>query len=99
MPVAEVSIVPVGTDEASFSDLVAKAVSACQARGVRHQVTAMATVLEGPLEAVLDCARSMHEAALRSGCPRVVTHIAIDHRTDKPDSAERRVAAVQAARA
>jgi uncharacterized protein (TIGR00106 family) len=99
MPVCEVSIVPVGTDAASYSDAVARACDACRDRGVKHSVTAMATVLEGPLDELLACARAMHEAVLRGGCERVVTHIAIDHRTDRPDSAERRVEAVAHARA
>jgi uncharacterized protein (TIGR00106 family) len=98
VPVCEVSIVPVGTDEASYSDAVARACAACRDRGVRHTVTAMATVLEGPLEELLACAQAMHEAVLRGGCRRVVTHIAIDHRTDRPDSADHRVQAVAHAR-
>ncbi|HVB10774.1 MAG TPA: MTH1187 family thiamine-binding protein [Bacillota bacterium] len=99
MPVCEVSIVPVGTDAASYSDAVTRACDACSDRGVKHTVTAMATVLEGPLEDILSCAQAMHEAVLRGGCQRVVTHIAIDHRTDRPDSADRRVQAVGKTRA
>ncbi len=45
----------------------------------------MATILEGPLPELMACAQAMHEAVLRGGCQRVVTHIAIDHRTDRGD--------------
>jgi uncharacterized protein (TIGR00106 family) len=85
MPVCEVAIVPVGTDETSYADAVERACQPCRERGVRHTVTPMATILEGPLPEIMACAQAMHEAVLRGGCQRVVTHIAIDHRTDRPE--------------
>jgi uncharacterized protein (TIGR00106 family) len=94
MAIAEVSIVPVGTDEPSYSSFVTAALEACAAKGVRHEVGAMSTVLEGDLDAILACARQMHHAVLRSGAQRVVTHLTLEERTDRRDGIERRVAAV-----
>ncbi len=85
MPIAEIAVVPIGTDDASMSDTVARAHEAAHRRGIKHQVTPMSTVLEGPLNELFDCAREMHEAALRSGCPRVVTSFTIDERTDQTE--------------
>ena len=52
MAVAEVSIVPVGTDAPSFSSFVEAAANACRTTGVRHLVGPMATILEGEAEAI-----------------------------------------------
>jgi uncharacterized protein (TIGR00106 family) len=98
MPVLEVSIVPVGTDDTSFSSFVSRTQDAVRRHGIKHQVTPMSTILEGSLEECLACARDMHQAALQAGAQRVVTNIVIDHRTDKRDSMEERVEAVTQAR-
>lgn len=78
MPIVEVAVVPVGTHVASMAQQVAAAEEAARRRGIKHQVTPVATILEGSLQEALDCARDMHEAALHSGSPRVVTRITID---------------------
>lgn len=82
MPTIEIAVVPVGTRVPSMAQQVEAAQEAAQRRGIKHQVTPMATILEGSLQDVLECAREMHEAALRSGSPRVVTQITIDHRLE-----------------
>jgi len=95
MALAEVCIVPVGTDAPSYSSFVSAALEACAVRGLRHEVGAMSTVLEGDLDAILDCTRRMHRAVLEAGAERVVTHLALEERTDRPDSGAERVAAIR----
>ena len=91
MAIAEVSIVPVGTDQPSYSTFVGAALRACAVPGLRHEVGAMSTVLEGDVETILACTRQMHRAVLQAGAERVVTHLAIEERTDRPDGMQERL--------
>ncbi len=91
MALAEVAIVPVGTDEPSYSSFVTAALEACATKGVRYEVGAMSTVLEGDLDEILACARRMHRSVLDAGAQRVVTHLTIEERLDQRDSIERRI--------
>lgn len=91
----EISVTPVGTESASISSIVSEACEVAEAAGVKHQVTATGTVLEGDLERLLTVAQRMHAAAFRSDVHRVVTNIHIDDRRDKAMAMESAVAAVQ----
>lgn len=93
MALAEVAIVPVGTEEPSYSSFVTAALEACAAKGVRHEVGAMSTVLEGDMDQILACIRHMHRSVLESGAQRVVTHVTLEERVDQRDSIDRRIEA------
>lgn len=94
LAILEVTVVPVGTDEASFSSYVVESLKVAQDEGVKFQVTPTGTVLEGDLPKLLDVAGKMHQAAFRKGTARVFTTIQIDDRVDKPLSIERAVQTV-----
>lgn len=96
MALAEVAIVPVGTEQPSYSSFVTAALEACATRGVRYEVGAMSTVLEGDLEEILACVRRMHRSVLEAGAQRVVTHVTLEERLDQSDSIAQRVAAAEA---
>ncbi|MCJ7515913.1 MAG: MTH1187 family thiamine-binding protein [Dehalococcoidia bacterium] len=82
--VAEVSIVPVGTGDAGISRYVAASLEVLGSRkDLDYRLTPMGTVIEGPLNKVLDAIRDMHEVPFSKGALRVVTHIKIDDRRDK----------------
>lgn len=95
MVVAEVSVLPLGTGSSSVSEYVAKAVEVVRRRGLKHQVTAMCTLVEGELEEVLEAVKEMHEAVLRAGARRVITTLKVDDRRDRPLSLEGKVEAVE----
>lgn len=83
MAIVEVTIAPMGTG-ASISHYVA----AChrvleQATDLKHQLTPMATVIEGDLDRILAVIRQMHEVPFANGAVRVSTLIRIDDRRDK----------------
>jgi uncharacterized protein (TIGR00106 family) len=82
MVVAEISVVP-------------RAVEVLRRRGLKHQVTAMCTLVEGELEEVLEAVGEMHRAVLEAGAPRVVTTLKVDERRDRPLSLEGKVEAVR----
>lgn len=94
MAICQVTVVPVGTDEASFSSYVVRCCKVAQDAGVKFQVTPTGTVLEGDLPRVIDCARRMHETAFAQGTARVITTMQIDDRVDKPLSIEHAVQSV-----
>jgi uncharacterized protein (TIGR00106 family) len=73
MVTAEVSIVPVGTKTASVSKYVAKAISAIKENDkVRHQLTAMGTLLEGNLDDVLEAIKLMHNSVFYGDVERAI---------------------------
>ena len=84
MAILEISVTPVGTGSPSFSSVVAAACRAIEAKGLPYQVTPTATVIEGPLDQLLACVQDVHRACLQSGATRLVTHLTIDDRQDKP---------------
>ena len=95
MVIAEVSITPVGTGTPSASQYVAKAVKTLQQqKGVKHQLTAMGTLLEGELGDVFEAIRSIHESVFGQGVKRVITSITIDDRRDKQLTIEYKVQSV-----
>jgi uncharacterized protein (TIGR00106 family) len=84
MAVVEVTIAPMGTGTPSIS----KYVAAChkvleQATDLKHQLTPMATIIEGDIDRILAVIRQMHEVPFKEGAVRVSTLIRIDDRRDK----------------
>jgi len=93
--VAEISVVPLGTASASLSRYVAACVEAAKkASDVSYQLTAMGTIVQGPLKRVLEVAEEMHQVPFASGAQRVLTTIKIDDRRDKPLTMEGKVKSV-----
>ncbi len=82
--VAEISVVPIGTSEAGISHYIAACLGVLKARkDLSFELTSMGTIIEGPMETVLEVARQMHETPFSKGVMRVVTTLKIDERRDK----------------
>jgi uncharacterized protein (TIGR00106 family) len=96
MAVAEISVVPVGTANASISNYVAGAVKIVRASGLKYELSSMGTNVEGDVAAILDLVRKVHDACFKAGAVRVLTTVKIDDRKDKPLSIEGKKAAVTA---
>ncbi|MEW6573846.1 MAG: MTH1187 family thiamine-binding protein [Bacillota bacterium] len=94
MVVAEISVVPVGTGSPSVSRYVADCIKVLGNSGLKYEVTAMGTIVEGELDAVLAAAKQMHEVPFNTGAERVVTTVKIDERRDKQLSMKGKVEAV-----
>ncbi len=85
MPVVEVKVLPIGTDEASISSYVQDCFEiAASAMGVDSVLTPTATLLEGDLDDILPVVEAMHQSPFYSGVDRVITTVTIDDRLDKP---------------
>jgi len=83
MAVVFVTITPLGTATPSVSRYVAGVEKVLAASGLKHELTAMGTIIEGDLDRVLEVVRRMHEHPFGEGALRVSTSIRIDDRRDK----------------
>jgi len=85
--VAEVSIIPVGTGDTGLSRYIAACLEVLEDRkGISYRLTPMGTIIEGPLDKVLEVICEMHEVPFSKGASRVVTSLKIDDRRDKPST-------------
>lgn len=94
MAIIEISVVPIGTESPGIASYVAEAVKVFKKAGIKYQLTPMGTVLEGELSSLLNIIQKAHEACFSKGAKRVLTHIKIDDRRDKKQSADEKVKAV-----
>lgn len=99
MAIVQFSVIPLGTEGTSLSAYVAKIQDALGRSGLVHQLTPMGTIIEGPLDAVLDVIKQVHELPFDTGASRVMTLINVDDRRDKQVTAADKVASVRAKQA
>ena len=93
--IAEIHVIPLGTATTSLSRYVAACLDVVkEAQDISYQLTAMGTIIQGPLERILELVPKMHEAPFTMGAKRVVTTISIDDRRDKLATMESKVQAV-----
>ena len=83
MVIAFVTITPLGTATPSVSRYVAGCERILRDSGLRNELTAMGTIIEGDLGEILAVVRKMHESPFAQGAVRVSTSIRIDDRRDK----------------
>jgi uncharacterized protein (TIGR00106 family) len=95
LPLLEISVVPVGTNTSSFSSYVTDAVRLIEQNGLHYQITPTATVIEGEIHQLMDVATQIHQNAISQDVHRVITHIAIDDRTDKKMNILEQIEAVE----
>lgn len=94
MAIVFVSIAPLGTATTSLSTYVAGMERVLRDSGLKSQLTAMGTIIEGDIDEVLPVLRRMHELPFAEGAVRVSTLIKIDDRRDRTTSIERKVRSV-----
>ncbi len=93
--IARIQIVPLGTATTSLSQYVAACLDVIkQAQDISYQITAMGTIIQAPLDRILELTQKMHEVPFAMGAKRVSTTISIDDRRDKPQTIEGKVKAV-----
>ncbi|AMR46481.1 MULTISPECIES: MTH1187 family thiamine-binding protein [Bacillus] len=98
MAIADVTIIPIGTETPSVSAYVAdvqKILEGYQAEGkIKYQLTPMNTLIEGELSDLFAVIQAIHEAPLQKGLHRVATNIRIDDRRDKKTTLESKIESV-----
>jgi uncharacterized protein (TIGR00106 family) len=93
LAVAEIFITPLGTGESTIREFIRALVPIVEASGLRHQLTAMGTLVEGPVEELVALAARLHAATfdVHTGTDRVVTHLRLDERRGEPLTLEGKV--------
>jgi uncharacterized protein (TIGR00106 family) len=95
MAVVFVTVAPLGTATSSLSPYVAGVERILRQSGLKHELTAMGTIVEGDLDEILPVLRKMHEQPFTQGAVRVSTLIKIDDRRDKTHTGEGKVRSVK----
>ena len=93
---AELEIVALGTGETGMSKHISEAVKAIEGTGIKYQLTPMGTVLEAnSIDEIFGTVKAAHEALVKKGIKRIVTHITIDDRRDRPKGMVEKMEAVK----
>ncbi len=87
--IAEIQVLPEppGTDERPFAAVDA-AIAVLSASGLRYEVGALGTTVQGPAEQVWATLRAAHDACLAAGARRVATVIKLYEAPDEPAMAD-----------
>lgn len=76
MITAELTIIPIGTNETSLSEYIAAAVKALNNTGIKYELTGMGTIIETEdLDKIFIALKAAHEAVFNTGVERVATSI------------------------
>ena len=82
---AELEIIPVGTNSTSVSTILAEVAKLIDKSGLDYRVGPMGTVVEGEWDRIMTLAKQCHQAVLGT-TGRVLTTIRIDDRKDRPSA-------------
>lgn len=95
MAIAEITVIPVGTESTSVSGYVAKCQRVLQGeKQIQYELTPMGTVIEGEIGELFQVLQKIHEVPFSEGAQRVVTAIRIDDRRDKKASMTQKINSV-----
>ncbi|ALC81621.1 MULTISPECIES: MTH1187 family thiamine-binding protein [Bacillus] len=90
MAIADITIIPIGTESPSVSHYVAdiqKVLEALTEEGkITYQLTPMSTLIEGTIPDLFTAIQAVHEVPFKEGVKRVATNIRIDDRRDKANT-------------
>jgi uncharacterized protein (TIGR00106 family) len=92
--IADFTLVPIGTG-VSLSPYVAACEQILRKAGLKVQLHANGTNLEGEWEAVFAAVKRCHETVHQMGAPRIFTTLKIGTRTDRDQSMEAKIISVE----
>ncbi|MGK2933106.1 MAG: MTH1187 family thiamine-binding protein [Solirubrobacterales bacterium] len=96
MATAEITILPIGREGASVSDLIIEVRRHLETQDkVRFEMGPMGTALEGSAKDIFALAAELHALPFEKGIPRVYTVMKLDERTDKDQTLESKVKSVE----
>jgi uncharacterized protein (TIGR00106 family) len=93
--IADFTIIPLGVG-VSLSSYVAACEKVLAEAGLKTQLHANGTNIEGEWDAVLAAVKRCHETVHRMGAPRITTLLKIHTRTDRDQTMEEKIASVEA---
>ena len=92
MIIAEISVVPLGTNNPSISSYVKRAILEIKKLGLKSNLTAMGTIVESKnIDDIFLAIKKIHEALFDQKVLRLVTTIKIDERRDKEGSVDQKI--------
>lgn len=94
--IADFCLVPIGTGNPSVSAEIAEVQRLLKRSGLTFQMSSAGTCVEGPWDDVMRIIGQAHSLLHASGVARIQTDLRIGSRTDKKQTANDKVAAVQA---
>lgn len=75
-------VLPKVTDDMDTYDVVDRAIEVVQASGVKYEVGALETVMEGEMDHLLDIVKKAQQACIDAGAKEVMTHMRIHYRPE-----------------
>ena len=93
--IVDFTLVPVGAG-VSLSGYIAEVARVLQRSGLRHEMHANGTNLEGEWDAVMAAIRACHEAVHALGAPRIHTSVNLGTRSDREQCMADKLASVRA---
>jgi uncharacterized protein (TIGR00106 family) len=93
--IIDLCIVPLGVGT-SLSPYIAKCEEILDKAGLKTELHANGTNIEGEWDEVFRAVKACHEAVHAMGAPRITTTIKLGTRTDKPQSMKDKVDSVRA---
>ena len=94
MAIAIVHVIPLGTPTPSVGSYIADCVKVLQEAGVRFEVNAMGTIIDGEMDEIFKLVKKIHAVPFEKGVQRVVTTVTLDDRRDKKVTAGEKLASV-----
>ncbi|MFV8783187.1 MTH1187 family thiamine-binding protein [Microbulbifer sp. SA54] len=91
---ADLCVIPLGVG-VSVSRYVAECQRVLQEAGLKHQMHAYGTNIEGEWDAVMAAIKRCHECVHGLGAPRISTSLRLGTRTDRQQSLQDKVSSVE----
>jgi len=80
MVVGDIAVLPRVKDGQGLGDMVELAIKVIQASGLKYEVDAMSTSVEGEFDEVMELYKRVHRAVMDAGVDRLVTIMRIDEK-------------------
>lgn len=93
--IVDFCLIPVGSDR-SLSPYIAACQTIIQSLGLKHQLHAYGTNIEGEWDTVMDAIKRCHVRVHEMGAVRITTTLKLGTRTDRDQSMAEKVASVEA---
>ncbi|MCP1181839.1 thiamine-binding protein [Paenibacillus sp. FSL R7-0198] len=74
-----IQVIPKTPNGENSYPYVDRAIEVIQQSGLKYQVNALDTTMEGELEELLEVVRKMHEVLVEAGSPSIISQIKIAH--------------------
>jgi uncharacterized protein YqgV (UPF0045/DUF77 family) len=75
-------VLPKVADDVNPYDIVDRAIEVVQASGVKYEVGALETVMEGEMDHLIDIVKRAQQACIDAGAKEVMTHMRIHYRPE-----------------